>query len=154
MSSLVVRTEVLSFLSAANTAGDITEDIVELDGEFGVLQDVLTAAEIQQGAPWLGVQFVGNDEQPISLAATNDKGSYRETGSIVLHIVTESGIGVGNSIIARGETLRDLFRGLRLGGIIIDGVTPVNLGPGTTIQFEGGYVSGSMTVSYYYDFSL
>lgn len=147
MSSLQTRTLVKQFI--ADNAP--TETLIDLTSQYDEMDQVLADAGLANDAPWLGIEFIGDDEIPVELAATNDQGLYRETGSIVLHICAEARIGVGDSIIARGEVLRNLFRGERIGPIVVEGVTPVNTGPGATLEFEGGYVSGSFTISYYSD---
>lgn len=149
MSSLAVRTKIKDFLD--DNSG---ESIIDMTGDFEDLRVLLSENEIQYGAPWLGLQFIGDSELPNQLAATNDSGGYREIGSIVLHICSESRIGVGDSILARGETLRNLFRGENIEGIVIEGVAPVNFGPGSTLEFDGGYTSGSFRVEYHYDLNL
>lgn len=147
MSSAKVRELVLEFLED-NSA----ESVIDLTGHFEDLRKMLTEAGIQPDAPWLGVEFIGDPEEPVSLAATNDQGLYREYGMVQLHICAVAKIGVGASLVARGEVLRNLFRGERIGNIIIESVTPVNTGPGATLEFEAGYVSGTVSVNYHYDF--
>ena len=149
MSSSTVRTQVLAFL-AANAP---SEDVVDLSAQFGDFKEFLAEENIQPDAPWLGIEFIGNEELPVSLAATNDQGLYRELGSILLHVCAEAKIGVGQSILSRGEALRNLFRGRRIGPIVVESVSPVNFGPGATLDFDGGYVSGSITVAYHADSS-
>lgn len=149
MSSESVRTLIKNFLAAEIPA----ETVIDLSTEFAELKDVISAAGLNADDPWLGLTFIGDDELPISLAATNDMGLYREVGSILLHVCAEAKIGVGNSMLTRGEVLRNLFRGRRIGSIVIEGVTPINFGPGATLEFEGGYVSGTIVISYHFDLS-
>jgi hypothetical protein len=147
MSSPAVRTIVKNFLAAEST-----EDVVDLTAEFEELRKLLADSNVMPDAPWLGLEFVGDDELPVSLAATNDKGLYRETGSIILHVCATARIGVGQTMLARAEVLRNLFRGRRIEGtVLIESVTPMNTGRGATLEFDGGYVSGTVTVSYHYD---
>lgn len=148
MSSSSVRTAVRQFLD-----NNSSEDIIDLSDQFDDFKEMLAEANLQPDAPWLGLDFIGDEELPISLSATNEIGLYREIGSIILHVCTEARLGAGNSIIARAEDLRNLFRGLRIGNIVIDGVTPVNFGPGATLSFDGGYISGTITISYHADAS-
>jgi hypothetical protein len=148
MSSLSVRTLIKTFLE-----DNSSEDVVDLSAQFGDFKQMTAQAGIQPNAPWLGLDFIANEELPISLAATNDQGLYRELGSIVLHVCAEAKIGVGQSILTRGEALRNLFRGVRIDSIVIESVTPVNFGPGATLEFDGGYVSGTITVAYHSDYS-
>lgn len=149
MSSPYVRTQIKTFLAAESN-----EDVIDLTALFDNLTDLIGDAGLQPSAPWLGLQFVGDDEIPIALAATNDQGKYRESGSIHFHVVSEAKIGVGDSMLTRGETLRNLFRGRRIGDILIDSVTPMNFDSGATLSFEGGYMSGSFFVSYRRDLDL
>ena len=149
MSSSTVRSAVTAFL-AANSA----EVVVDLTAEYGDLRTMLADLSIQPDAPWLGLDFTGSAEDPVSLLANNDTGLYREYGMISLHVVAAGKLGVGASIIARGDALRDLFRGRRIGDIVVESVSPVNTGPGATLEFEAGYVSGTVNVMYYADKNL
>jgi len=149
MSSTAVRTIVKAFLASEAS----TETVVDLSTQFFELREVLAEQGLQPDAPWLGLEFLGDDELPVSLSATNDIGLYRETGSIVLHICTEAKIGAGDSMLSRAEALRNLFRGRNINGIVIESVTPVNFGPGSTLEFEGGYVSGTITIGFHNDLS-
>lgn len=146
MSSKQVRDIVKDFL-----ASNSDESVVDLTGGFEELRQLLSNNGVQPDAPWLGLEFIGDDEIPRSLAATNDQGLYRETGSVILHVCAQAQLGVGDLMVDRGETLRDLFRGRRIGGFVVEGVTPTNFGPGATLEFEGGYMSGTITISYYFD---
>jgi hypothetical protein len=127
------------------------EDVVDLTGQYDDLRSLLADAGVTPDAPWLGLEFIGDSEEPVSLSATNDKGLYRETGLIQLHVCAIAKIGAGAGLVTRGEVLRDLFRGARIGGIVVESVSPINTGPGATLEFEAGYVSGTVTVAYKYD---
>lgn len=149
MSSPYVRTQIKTFLEANSQ-----EDVIDLTALFDRLPDLIADAGLQPSAPWLGIQFVGDDEIPVGLAATNDQGCYRETGAVYFHVVSEAKIGVGDAMLTRGETLRNLFRGRRIGDILIDSVGPMNFDSGATLNFEGGYMSGSFLMSYRRDLNL
>lgn len=149
MSSSYVRQQVKDFLEANSN-----ETVVDMTAQFGELSEFLADMEVQPDAAWLGVQFIGDDEVPIALAATNDQGKYRETGAIYFHVVDVARLGAGDSLLTRGEALRNLFRGRRIGSITIDSVTPMNFDQGATLQFEGGYMSGSFLASYRRDLDL
>jgi hypothetical protein len=149
MSSVYVRTQIKQFLD-----DNSNEDVVDMTAQFEDLRQLLAEYSIQPDASWLGLQFNGNDEVPVSLSATNDVGLYRETGIVQLHVVSEARIGVGDSLLARGEVLRNLFRGRRIGNIVIESVSPVNTEAGTTLEFEDGYMSGTCIVTYYCDLNL
>lgn len=148
MSSALVRGLVKDFLDENSN-----EDVIDISAESFELRKLLAAYDLPPDAPWLGLQFIGDNEIPVSLAANNEQGLYRETGSIILHVCAEARIGVQDSLVARGEVLRDLFKGQRIGAIVVEGVTPINFGAGATLEFEGGYVSGTITVSYHADSS-
>lgn len=148
MSSSAVRTLVKDFL-AANSP----EDVIDLTAQYDDILEVLSEEGLQPDAPWLGVEFVGDEEIPVSLAATNDQGLYREFGMVQLHVCAVARIGVGASLETRAEALRNLFRGARIGGMFIEQVSPMRTGPGATLEFEAGYVSGTVTVMYKYDFT-
>lgn len=149
ISSLYVRTQIKDFL-----ADNSDEDVLDMTSQFEDLRQFLAEAGIQPDAPWLGLIFVGGEEVPVSLSATNDVGLYRETGTVQLHVVSEAKIGVGDSLVARGETLRNLFRGARIGDIVVESMTLMNTESGATLEFEDGYMSGTITVSFYRDLNL
>jgi len=150
MSSLAVRTQIKAFI-AANAP---TESVVDLTSLYQEIKELLDDSGIDPDSPWLGIQFIGGDERPIALAATNDQGKYREDGAIYFHVVDVARLGNGDSLLTRGETLRNLLRGRRIGDIIIESCTPMNFDTGATLQFEGGYMSGSFLVSYIMDIDL
>jgi hypothetical protein len=149
MSSAYVRTQIKDFLETNSS-----EDVVDLTADFQEIKELLDDSGIQPDAPWLGVQFQGDDEIPVALAATNDQGKYRETGAIYIHVVSTARLGVGDALLTRGEVLRNLFRGRRIGDILIESVTPMNFDSGATLQFEGGYMSGSFLMAYQRDLDL
>lgn len=148
MSSLAVRTLTTQFL-----ADNSEESVVDLTGEFTELREMLAENNIQPDTSWLGLEFVGDGEEPVSLTADNTKGLYRETGLIQLHVCAVAMIGVGANLITRAEALRNLFRGRRIEGIVVETVSPMNTGQGSTLEFEAGYVSGTVSIAYHYDFT-
>ncbi len=150
MSSVYVRTQILGFLQSEASS----ETVVDLTSVYQEIKELLTEAGVQPDAPWLGVQFIGDDEIPIALAATNDQGKYRETGAIYFHLCAVAQIGNSGGLLTRGEVLRNLFRGRRIGNILVQSVTPMNFDNGATLQFEGGYMSGSFLMSYQHDLDL
>jgi hypothetical protein len=118
------------------------------------MKEFLDDNGVSPDADWLGVQFIADSEEPVSLSATNDQGCYREYGAILFHFCTIARIGNGDALLTRGEVLRNLLRGQRLGAIVIESVTPMNFDSGATLQFEGGYMSGSFIAAYYLDINL
>lgn len=150
MSSKFVRDEVKSFL----TTNAPTENLIDLTAKSDVLKDLLTDAGLTYKDPWLGIQFISGPEEPISVVSTNSSGRYRELGAIFLHVVAYNSSTVADTILTRTETLRDLLRGRRINGIIIEGVAPANFESGATLQLEGGYQSASFIVDYKRDLNL
>jgi len=149
MSSSVVRAAIRNFLDAESS-----EDVVDMTGHFEDLRELLLQNNIDPDAPWLGLDFSTDGEEPVSLTADNGKGLYREYGLILLHVCAVAKIGVGASLEERGEILLNLFRGRRIGAVVVERVSPINTGPGATLEFEAGYVSGTVTVQYYCDKTL
>lgn len=150
MSSSYVRSQLKTFLSA----GAPTEDILDLTGQYQELQDFLTANSVGLSDPWVGVQFIGNEEIPVTVGSTNADGKYRETGAVYIHVVDIAKLAVHDSILARAESLRNLLRGARIGDIVIESVTPPNFGEGATLNFDGGYISASFIIAYNRDLHL
>lgn len=146
MSSLEVRTLIKDFLDD-NSA----ETVIDLTGHFEDLRELLVEEDVQPDAPWLGLEFVSDAEEPVSLTANNEQGLYREFGLVQLHVCAISKIGVGVELVSRGDVLQKLFKGRRIGALVVESVRPINTGPGATLEFDAGYVSGTVTVSYKYD---
>ena len=150
MSSAYVRTQVASFIAAQFP----TDKWVDLTAEFRELADILAGASITRSTPWFAIQYVGSEEVPVDVGATNTRGTYREVGVIYIHVVDVAKIGTGAGILIRCETVRNKFRGQRLGNVVIEGVSPANFEAGGTLQFENGWTSASVLVSYHYDLNL
>lgn len=151
MSSSTVRTTLKNFITS-NSA----ESVIDLTGEFENINKLLQDEGIGHNDDWVGIQFIGNDERPIGLAADNASGCYRETGSFFFHVVAKSKTSskTRDNILPRIEALRNLLRGQNISGIIIEGVTPPNFESGATLQFEGGYQSATFTAIYQNDINL
>lgn len=142
MSSSYVRTQIKSYLSSNSL-----ESLIDISGEFREIKDLLDAYGLTVDSDWIGIQFVGSTEEPISVPA----GCYREFGSIFLHVVAPIEIGAIDDIISRCETIRSLFRGRRINDIIIESVSPPNTESGTTIEFDNNFTSASIILDYYRD---
>jgi hypothetical protein len=150
MSSSYVRTNIKNFLTSVVPL----EKIIDLTAEFEELNDILERNNVGLDEGWIGIQFVGSDEEPISIDAANGQGHYRETGAVYLHIVDRAKIGVGDEILARAESIRNYLRGMRISDIVIERVSPPNFEAGATLDFEGGYTSASVIVGYQRDINL
>lgn len=150
MSSVYVRNQMKTFIGTVAPA----ETLIDLSGLFDDIRDMIVDAGLGTTDPWLGIQFIGNEEDPVTVAANNTQGKYREIGAVYLHVVDIAKLGVADSILTRAETLRGLIRGQRIGSVIVESVTPANFGTGATLEFEGGYTSASFIVSYRRDLDL
>ncbi len=150
MCSLFVRESVLDFM-AQQVTGEI---VIDLTAEFEELDDLLEYNNVDSGDNWVGVQFLGADESPVDIRATNEKGTYRELGAIHIHVVAVAKMGGHNGILTRAEAIRDKFRGQRIGTILIESVSPPNFGEGISLSFTGGYTSATFTIAYQRDLNL
>ncbi len=148
MSSIYVRDTIKQFLD-----DNSSETFVDMTAAYEEINDLLSQYSIDPQDPWVGIDFIGNSETPITVQATNGQGTYRETGTIYLHVVQFAQLGVADLILPRAEALRDLLRGQRIGNILIEDMTPVSFAQGAALQFEGGYIAGSFLFSYEYDFN-
>jgi hypothetical protein len=151
MSSKFVRDSILDFLT--NEVGG--ETIIDLTAQFEEISDMLDQYSITLNDPWIGVQFIGSEEIPVSIQSTNTKGCYREVGTIYIHVVGVSSIGAHNSILDRAEVVRNALRGQRIEDTIyIEQVGPANFGEGITLNFESGYTAAAIIVFYRRDLEL
>lgn len=150
MSSSYVRGQIKTHI-AANLP---TENLIDLTAKYQSIGEILSDASLSHNDNWLGVTFSSSEERTQSIPADNTQGLYREIGVIFLHVVEPVRKDVGDLILARSEVLRDSFRGKRIGDVVIEEVTPPNFESGATLQFEGGYTSASIIVSYYRDLKL
>lgn len=151
MSSIFVRDSIIAFVAAELSS----EVLIDLTAEFSDLAVIIKKQNLGPQDKWLGIQFVGSDEIPIDVKATNNQGNYRETGIIYFHIVDVAKLGVHNPILVRAEALRNAFRGMRIEDtILIESVSPPNFGDGITLNFEGGYTSCLVSLEYQRDFEI
>ncbi len=147
MSSIYVRDELTAFLTTTFP----TEKQIDLTAEYRELDEALADAGIGRRDNWLGLQFIGSDEIPISIGGAEAKGCYREVGSIFLHIVAPVQSGVSDLILTRAEAFRNAFRAKRINEVVIESVTPANFENGATLEFEGGFTSASCILTYHRD---
>lgn len=150
MSSTSVRTAIKNFIATGFPA----ETLIDLTAEFEYLEELVLKYGLTREDPWLGIEFIGNEETMITVPATNQQGKFRETGVIMIHIVDVARLGIGDAILLRAEPIRNSLRGMRIGDIVIESVTPPNFSMGATIDFEGGYTSATIMASYYTDLDL
>lgn len=150
MSSVYVRTEIKNFIATEFPL----EKVIDLSGQYETMDQIIDNEGLAPDDPWLGIEFIANDEVPITVPATNSQGRYREDGAVYFHIVEVASLGNSGTILSRGESLRNKLRGQRIGQIIVESITPLNFGSGATLQFEGGYTSASFVLSYQRDLEL
>lgn len=150
MSSVYVRAEIKNFIATEFPL----EKVIDLSGQYETMDQIIANEGLAPDDPWLGIEFIANDEVPITVPATNSQGRYREDGAIYFHIVEVASLGNSGTILSRGESLRNKLRGQRIGQIIVESITPLNFGSGATLQFEGGYTSASFVLSYQRDLEL
>lgn len=148
MSSKYVRDTFQTYLT-----DNLPDDkFVDFSLIYDTLDTLLSSKGIEKGTPWIGIDYIGNEEEPITIGSVNNTGKYRESGAIYIHIVEPSSLSALGDILTRAKAVRDILRGRRIGNIVVESVTPVNTAAGTTLQFEGGWSSGSFFVNYYSDF--
>lgn len=150
MSSLYARTQIENFI----TTNLPTENLIDLTGEYDNVKDLVAKAGITGRDPWLGIQYVGSEEIPVTVDSNNSQGYYREVGVVYLHVVAVSQLGVAGVIIPRAEEIRKQFRGQRLGELVILGVSTPDFNDGATLRFEGGYTAAAVRIEYRRDFAL
>lgn len=150
MSSIYVRDQIEQFINDNLSS----ENLVDVTAEFDDIEELLADYGLDYQSKWLGIQYIGSDELPVSLFANNSSGKYRETGAIFLHVVEPARNAAKDDILTRGKAIRDAFRGQRINSVVVEGVTPLNFESSATLQFEGGFTSASVVVNYYYDRSL
>lgn len=143
MSSAATRTKIKDYF-AANSA----ETLIDISLENRELTQMLNDYGVGQFDNWVAIQFVGSDEEPISIEAK----CYREFGAVFFHVVAPIQNDVlYSNILPRVEVLRSVFRGQRIDDIIIESVSPINTEDGTTIDFDNGFTSGTFFINYYRD---
>lgn len=150
MSSVYVRDEIKGFLDTNFP----DETVVDLTADYQNINDLLKDNGIDKRTPWIGLQFVGDDETPITITSGNSTGKYRELGAVYIHIVSSTKPCVSDNILPRAENIRNAFRGQRINDVVIQSMTPPNFGTGATLNFEGGWTSASVILSYERDLDL
>jgi hypothetical protein len=151
MSSQYVKDQIINFFSS-----DVTSEanVLDVTAQFDYLNDYLESNGVTSKDRWLGLQFVGSDEQPITVPATNTSGKYREFGSVFVHVVEVASSNAVVQLMTRAENIRNKFRGLNLNGVRIESVTPPNFEFGATLNFDGGYTACAIVINYEYDINL
>ena len=141
-----IKTEIATLLPG--------EVVLDLTGQFERLESFLGKNGVTHRDNWIGIQFIGSEELPISVVANNTSGKYREIGAIYLHVVEPIKSTAVDSILVRADSIISSFRGKRIGAIIIESITPPNFEAAATLQFEGGYTAASITMAYERDLDL
>lgn len=162
MSSVAVRNAINDFVQ--DFLGDPEVDgevLIDLTARYEEIHDLIDSVNtvgeekiLTMDDPWTGIEFIGYDEIPVSLGSGNRGAVYRETGAFQIHIVDLAKIGCGATILSRAEALRDELRGKNISGVRIESMTPVSFDSPGTLQFGGGFATGSFLVAYEYDRNL
>jgi len=150
VSSLAVRDSVMAFLAAEFPS----EKLIDLSAEYDQFDQLMEAYGLTLSDDWLGIQFVGDEEEPVALSANNAEGGYREYGSIAIHCVTPASMNGRRPMLQRAENIRKKLRGQRLsGGVMIMECNPANTEAGAAIQFDSGFMGATFFTTYYIDIS-
>lgn len=144
--SLYAREQIINHLESNSG-----ENFIDLTAAYQEIKELLADEDLQPDDDFVGLEFIGGEIVPVSLAANERVGLYREVGALLVHICAQAKIGVGQVILTRGEALQKLFFGRRLGDVVIDEVRDINTAQGASLNFDGGYVSGTFQVGYYRD---
>ena len=149
MSSKFVRDAVLNYMETEFPE----ENIIDLTAHFDEVEDLLASYNLTLNDSWMGIQFIGNEEIPVSIQGQS--GCFRELGAIYIHVVAVSSIGVHRELLNRSEAVRDKLRAKRIANQdIIEKVRPPNFGEGVSLNFESGYTSATIIVFYQRDLDL
>jgi len=115
---------------------NLTRAISETSKEMGISSGLSNAILLLgENLQYLGVVIV-----PIVTAA-------------VFSLVTAA-IGVADDMVARADAIRNVFRGRRLGNMIVEEVTPPNTERGAILEMEANFMSASFEIMYYLDINL
>lgn len=150
MSSKYVRDQVKAFIASTFP----TEKVIDISAEYREFSDLMEDESIGPDDKFIAIQFIGDRIDTISISSTNTKGCYREFGAIFIHIVEPVENGAIDNILTRGDSYIDAFTSQRLGQVVIEKVNPINTAQGATLEFQGGYTSGSIYMNYYRDRNL
>lgn len=149
MSSLAVRTYIKTFLATEFPS----EKVIDLSAEYEDIRKLLSHSSITVEDNWLGIQFIGDDEEPVSLSVSNTEGRFREYGAVYFHVVGPAAIGMATALVTRADAIRKKLRSRRFGTMLIERVTPPNTEAGAALQFDFGCMCASFIASYYMDVS-
>lgn len=150
MSTKYVRDKFKTFLATEYP----TLKVVDISGEYLEFADLLQEQSIGPDDNFLAVQFIGDRIDTVSLSASNGSGGYRERGAIFLHVVEPVSRQAMDNILTRGDSYIDTLTNRRIDNLVIDQVNPINTAQGATLEFQGGYISGSIYTTYYRDKNL
>lgn len=152
MSSITVRTLIKDFI-AAQLPGEVLIDLSDEVGEFKELVEEAGLTYMEDR--WLGIDFMGFDEYPVDILATNTTGCYREEGTIMLFVVEAMNTGNPPSprdkILIRAESIMNAFRGMRISSLIVHRISPANFKSESNLGFEGGYTSAMVSIDFHND---
>lgn len=141
MSSGVVRSAFRTRLATAIAATDVSAPYLEVINK--------TTEPKDRPAEWVGMDFVGAEEAPISLATGPGLRRFRETGTCFVHCHAGANLTDTRSIEIADE-IRDVFRDADLGsGVIVEETAPPDTGDGKP---DGRTFKVIVEIRYRYDF--
>ena len=150
MSDVYVRTQIKNWI----TTNFPSEDLVDLTAQYGTVPEFLDQSGVLPDSPWLGIEFLPSEEVPITIGSVTTSGKFREYGGVYIHVVDVAKLGVGDSLLTRGQAIIDALRGSSIGRVVIESMTKMAFDSGATLRFDGGYMSGSFIVTYHCDLDI
>jgi hypothetical protein len=154
MASKVVRDKIKTFISANLPTSSAGQTLVDFSGLYQELNEFRQDYSLDFDEPFLAISFVPGEETPNTIASNNTAGMYREIGGCFIHIVDVAKFGVADSILTRADDLITLLRGRNIDGVRVESITTPSFEDGTTLKFDGGYISASIFISYEHDTNL
>ena len=135
MSSQVVRSTIMNYLAFNWIITPVYNLSDYIDKETLEIGDLPT---------WVGVQFLDSTEEFAGVGTQ----CYKEAGTIVLHVASATGIPSSITMVIC-EQLRDLFRGMYIGPVVIEAVDPPTDQKGEAIKFDGDWHGFAIYMDYY-----
>ena len=143
MSSPYVRTTFINWLQTEFP----TENLIDLTGEFDSISSLLNKNDIPKDEGFLGIQFLPEIEQPISINSC-----FREDGALYLHFSERiKNTDYVDRILARFEAMKPKLRNATIDKIRVTSFMPPNFNAGATLKVESGFQSASVIVRFYSD---
>lgn len=125
------------------------DKIIDLSGQYQAHEDFLAANSLSRTSTWVGLQFIGDTEEPNAVATITDQGFWVEYGMVYVHVCGPAqAVGSINTLIAKSHEYRKKLRSLRLGKLTIEGTLPPMTDAGAALVFESGTLCSTVGASY------